>query len=238
MRLLLALAALVLSGLGSLAHAGSCEQRSPTVFVIKGAIDPALADCVDAKLRPTTTELVIDSHGGDVNAAIDIAERLSSLKALTLRVDGQCSSSCVNYILPMARRLLVGSQAILESHGSIDAAHVARAPPERKAAMKALADKQKAFARAHRIPPGWLFYHTAEAPTRVDGLDGAFRWRSEGPARFYLIEAPLLRSCLPWLDVDAYEAWLKGQMTPERVARLKKHGVVATGSVVCNGQRW
>lgn len=238
MRFALAFLALLVSGAASLAHAGSCEQRSPTVFVIRGSTDKVLADCVAARLKPTTQELIIDSEGGPVDAALDVAQRLSSLKALTVRVDGQCASACVNYILPLGRRLLVGQKAILLTHGGIDAAHVARASPDRRGAMEALAARQTAFARAQRIPPGWLWYHTSQAPTRVDGLDGAFRWRPEGKVEFYLVEAPLLRSCLPWLNVDAYETWLNGQMTPDRIARLKKNGVVATGAIVCNGKTW
>ena len=48
----------------------------------------------------------------------------------------------------------------------------------------------------------------------------------------------MLRSCLPGLDVTAYEAWLNSQLTPERVARLKQNRIVATGTIVCNGQKW
>lgn len=235
--ILSALAALALLSLGATARAAACEQRSPTVFLIRGATDRAMADCVAARLRPTTTELVVDSQGGPVDAALDIAEKLSTLRDLTIRIDGQCSSSCANYVLPLGRRLAVGRQAIIMLHGGFDGAFVAKATPDERAAVQALAERQTAFARARQIPPGWLLYRTAEAPRRIDGLDGAFRWPDPDPL-YYLAEAPLLRSCLPWLDVDAYDAWLKTQMTPDRMARLKKNRIQATGTIVCNGQRW
>jgi len=233
-----ALAALVLLSLGGLARAARCEQRSPTVFALSGETNPAMADCVAAKLRPTTTELVVDSPGGPSGVAMDIAERLSGLRDLTIRIDGECASSCANYFLPLGRRLLVGRQAIIMVHGGMDPAQVTKVAPSEKAMIQALAEKQLAFALKHKIPPGWLLYRTAAAPTRVDGLDGAYRWRTTPEAELYLVEAPMLRSCLPHLDVTAYETWLKGQLTPERIARLKKGRIAATGTIVCNGQGW
>ncbi|PIB93698.1 hypothetical protein [Caulobacter sp. FWC2] len=233
-----ALAALALLSLGGLARAAPCEQRSPTVFVLSGETTQVMADCVAAKLQPTTTELVVDSPGGPSGAAMDIAERLSGLRDLTIRVDGECTSSCANYFLPLGRRLLVGRQAIIMVHGGMDPAQVAKVAPSEKAAIRALADKQLAFALKHKIPPGWLLYRTAAAPTRVDGLDGAYRWRTKPEAELYLVEAPMLRSCLPGLDVTAYETWLNGQLSPERIARLKNSRIAATGTVFCNGQGW
>lgn len=237
-KLLPALAALALLALGGVAHAGTCEQRSPTVFVLKGSTDQAMADCVAATLKPTTTELVVDSEGGNVNTAMDIAERLSALDNLTIRIDGQCSSSCGNYVLPMGRKLLVGKLAIIDLHGGVDAGVINKAAPQDRARLQATAERQVAFARKHGIPPGWLFYHTAAAPLRVDALDGAFRWKLGPDDRFYLPETPMLRSCLPRLDVSAYDAWLKSQLTAERLARLKKNGVVPTGTIICNDQGW
>lgn len=229
---------LALLALGGAAQAGTCEQRSPTVFALKGETDRAMADCVAAKLKPTTTELVVDSKGGNVDTTLLIAERLSTLNNLTIRVDGLCASSCANFFLPMGRKLVVGEIAVIQLHGGIDSALVAKSPPKDKAHLRASAERQLAFARAHRIPPGWLFYRTAEAPTRTDGLDGAFRWQVGAEDRYFIVETPLLRSCLPWLDVTAYDAWLRTQLTPERLARFKKNGWLPTGSVVCNGQGW
>lgn len=238
-KLPLALAALTSLSLCGVARAAPCEQRSPTVFVIKGETNQALADCVAATLKSTTTEVMVDSQGGPAGVAIDIAERLAALPDLTLKVTGQCLSSCANYFLPVARRLVTDSHALIAVHGGIDPAQVATAPAANVAALRATAEKQRDFARRHRIPPGWLLYRTAEAPTRVDGLDGNYRWPHEPRSRLFLVEAPMLRSCLPWLDIGDYQARLEAKrLTPAGVARLKRNGVVATGSVVCNGATW
>lgn len=234
-RFLLALAApLLFAPLGG-AWAATCEQRSATVFVIKGEIDQALADCVAAALQPTTTEVMIDSQGGAAGAAMDIADRLAGLPDLTLNITGECNSSCANYLLPVARRLKVAPDALIALHGGVDPAQVAKAPEADAAALQATAEKQRDFARRHKIPPGWLLYRTAEAPTRVDGLDGRYRWPLAPDTRLFLVEAPLLTSCLPWLDIGDYQAHLEAAwLTPKGAARLKRQRVIPTGSVVCN----
>ena len=238
-KLLLALTALASLSLGSLARAAPCEQRTPTVFVIKGETNQALADCVAATLKSTTTEVIVDSQGGPAGVAIDIAERLAALPNLTLNVTGQCASSCSNYFLPIARRLVVGPRALILVHGGIDPAQVASASADEAPALQAIAEKQRAFALRHGIPPGWLLYRTAEAPTRVDGLDGAYRWPNEPRFRLHLVEAPMLRSCLPWLDIGDYQARLEAErLTPTGIARLKRDGLIATGSIVCNTAAW
>ncbi|WP_227878859.1 ATP-dependent Clp protease proteolytic subunit [Caulobacter segnis] len=234
----MALAALILSGAMSLAQAGTCEQRSPTVFVIMGEIDTALADCVTAKHAPTTRELIIDSPGGKVGPAMDIADRLSTSTDLTIRITGQCVSSCANYILPMARRMIAAPNAIIALHGGVDPAQVAKAPPAKAEALRSLSDKQRRFATRHGVPPGWLLYRTAEAPARTDGLDGRYRWPPAN-ATLYLVEAPMLKSCLPWLDIGDYQAELEAnRLLAKGIERLKRDGLVATGSIVCNGATW
>ncbi len=234
-----ALVALALLALAGTARAGSCEQRTPTMFVLKGLIDADLAKCVATRLAPTTTELVVDSQGGQVGAALDIAERLSTLNDLTIRVDGLCMSSCADFFLPMARRLIAEPRAIIALHGGIDPALVSRSAPDKRFALTALAQRQMDFARRRHIPPGWLLYRTAEAPTRVDGLDGAYRWVTSSEPEVYLVEGPMLRTCLPWLDIGDYQARLEAErFTPDAIARLKRNRVAATGTVVCNGATW
>lgn len=236
---LLALTALASLSLGGLAKAAPCEQRTATVFVIKGETNQALADCVATTLKSTTTEVMVDSQGGPVGVAIDIAERLAALPDLTLNVTGQCVSSCANYFLPVARRLVTGPRAMILVHGGVDPAQVASAPATKTADLRAIAEKQRAFALRHHIPPGWLLYRRAEAPRRVDGLDGAYRWPQEPRYRLFLVEAPMLRTCLPRLDIGDYQARLEiEQLTPTGIARLKRNGVIATGSIVCNNTAW
>jgi len=96
-----------------------CEQRSDRVFAISGKIDDAMAACVRAKFQPTTRELILNSEGGNVSAALDIAEILEG-KRLHMVVEGQCNSSCANYVLPLAGRITIRPGAVALLHGSID----------------------------------------------------------------------------------------------------------------------
>ena len=40
------------------------------------------------------------------------------------------------------------------------------------------------------------------------------------------------------VDATAYDAWLKTQMTPLRLAWARKSKLLPTGTVVCNAQGW
>ena len=98
--------------------------------LLEGRIDAstpaALARHLD--LLKQLKRLEINSLGGDVSAAVDLALVLKDLD-LTLVVDGYCMSSCANFILPASRRLVLrgglvgfhgGARACLEALGLVD----------------------------------------------------------------------------------------------------------------------
>lgn len=64
--------------------------------------------------------LAINSQGGEVVSAIRIAELVSKAQ-LMLIVDGECSSSCANYIFPAAKRKIVTKGSVVAIHGGIEA---------------------------------------------------------------------------------------------------------------------
>lgn len=64
--------------------------------------------------------LVVNSQGGDVVGAMGIAELVSKTQ-LTLIVDGECSSSCANYIFPAAKRKKVVKGSVVAIHGGPEA---------------------------------------------------------------------------------------------------------------------
>lgn len=234
-----------------------CEQRTAEVFVIDGPVDAALAACVGERLRPTTTELVVSSIGGDVGAALDIAERLAR-PGLTVRVRRECNSSCANYFLPLASRLVVEPGAVMMLHGGADPALVAGQRARRDAivagfvkegmtreaaerrfdgqlqTMQANVGRQKAFARQQGAGLGWYIWRDADQPTTTHYLDGAPV--AAGPGwRMIIVQETLIRSCLPRVAIEPFGAdleksWLKN---PGRAARLRKLGAVASGTLHC-----
>lgn len=237
-------AAALVVGLGSLAapaKAATCRQSSPEVFILTGEIDQALADCVARTLQPTTREVILNSPGGSVGPALDIAERFEG-RRLTMRVRNACNSSCANFFLPLAGRLIVERNAIIGLHGSADPMLIAdaRARGATEAEVQRLTrltDRQMAFARRNAIPPGWLMYRT-ETATAVEGLDGA--WGGQTPAsRMFIVEERMARSCLPNVEIEPYQADLDaGPLRPGRAERLHRRGIARSATVVCNAVGW
>ncbi|MCS6625553.1 hypothetical protein N0B44_21815 [Roseibacterium beibuensis] len=226
-----------------------CEQISATTFVLEGPVNAAMAECVRDRLAPTTTELVVDSGGGDIKQALDIAELLEPL-TLTIRVRERCYSSCANYFLPLAERLIVEPGAAIVLHGGADPqflqgeverrdqrirdimrdAGVERAEAETRyeanfEGMRALIERQRAFAERHRVGMGWFLYR--EAGDRDVG-----RWLAgeRGPKphlfgwRLMLVEEPMIRSCLPEVQIEPFQQRLEAEFIddPERYGRFRR----------------
>ncbi|MCA3718563.1 MAG: hypothetical protein IM674_09950, partial [Brevundimonas sp.] len=103
----------------SSAATGACQQRSAEVFAISGEIDRHLAQCVSETFADTTRILALDTTGGSVEAALDIAAVIEG-RDLTMRVEGECNSACANYFLPLARRIELAPDAMVLLHGSVD----------------------------------------------------------------------------------------------------------------------
>lgn len=235
----------------------TCEQSSPTVFVLRGRIDDAMTACVRERLAPTTTELVVDSEGGEAGAGLDIADLLQG-RGLTIRVREWCNSSCANFLLPMARRLVIEPGAMIQIHGGIDPAHLARfradhdrllagyraegATPEAAeqryaktlARLDGLVPRQRAFAMREGVRPGWLLYREAAAPNHIDGLSGTAEGLME--MRLLIVEERLLRSCLPRVEVEPFQAGLEQRFlnNPRRYASLRRQGAIRSADLHCD----
>ncbi|MFC5345492.1 hypothetical protein ACETK8_07035 [Brevundimonas staleyi] len=209
---------------------GACEQRSPEVFAISGEIDAELAQCVRDNFADTTRELALDTEGGSVEAALDIVEVIQG-HDLTMRVEGECNSSCANYFLPLAERIVVEPNAMILLHGSVDPWTIHRWR-ERKAEFmamqtgrgrtveeaetsfqqlltdaEALIVRQAAFADRHGVRPGWLLYRVPGS-RQVVGL-------SDQPTRAVaiLVEERMMRSCLPGVEIAPYQKTLERRWT-------------------------
>lgn len=227
-----------------------CEQRSDQVFFISGKIDEMMAACVRTTFQSTTQKLILNSEGGSVSAALDIAEILEG-KDLDMVVEGQCNSSCANYLLPLAGRITFSPGSIALLHGSIDPWTVEKFKRGRNAFLtlqakagrsedraieafdelitdtEALRVRQAEFARRNAIPPGWLLYRDAGSG-RVIGLSDLPRF-----GRAYLVEEQMLRSCLS-ATVTPYQEDLRRKILsfPRRL-RLSWTGVTPSGKARC-----
>lgn len=230
-----------------------CRQETAETFRIDGAIDPAMAACVAAAWRPTTRVLVLDSPGGDVATALDMAARFEG-QGLEMRVDGECNSSCANYFLPLARRVVVEPGSVVMLHGSVDPALRARmtedragflrdriaagaTPEEAQAAfdagvarIDAMIARQDEWARRHGVPPGWLLYREPGS-TDVVGIEG----EPDGDVRRgLLVEEAMMRSCLPGVEVAPYRSRFgSGPINALRALVVRLRGFAWSGAMRC-----
>jgi hypothetical protein len=199
--------------------------------VLIGPINAEMAACVAATFQPTTRELILHSPGGDVVSALDIAQRFEG-RGMTMRVRGRCSSSCANYFLPLAGRIVVEPGARIEVHGSADPwtvdrflksheadmrtqgvaeADIADRMEQARAKLAAIVERQAAFAERNGIPPGWLLYRTPGSD-EVRGLSG---WPATG-VQYLLVEEPMLRSCLADVEIEPFQATSRPTPSPPR----------------------
>lgn len=233
------------------ARTGACEQRTAEVFAITGEIDAELSRCVRETFAGSTHELVLDSQGGSVEAALDIAEILEG-RGLTMRVEGQCNSSCANYFLPLARRIEFSPRSIVLLHGSIDPWTIDRfrsrksefmallakngrsveeaeiAFAESMARTETTATRQAEFAQRHNVAPGWLLYRTPGSDD-VPGLDP-----EPTRSRAILVEERMMRSCLPGVEIAPYQQALASRwLRSYRRLGLIWERIAPSGQTVC-----
>lgn len=88
-------------------------------LVINSAINAGLVRQVQAAIelaKPPITDIQISSHGGDIDAAMDLGLIIFKHK-LNVYVPHICISSCANYIFSAAQNKRLGQHAILAFHG-------------------------------------------------------------------------------------------------------------------------
>ena len=231
---------------------GACEQRTAEVFAITGAIDAELARCVRESFAESTRELVLNSEGGSIEAALDIAEVLQG-RNLTMRVEDECNSSCANYFLPLARRIEIGPEAMVLLHGSIDPWTIDRMRSNKPAFMamqarngrsaeqaetdfaglisksEALATRQAEFTRRHAVAPGWMLFRMPGS----EDIPGLINHPTDVKA--ILVEEPMLRSCLPNVEIAPYQQALERHWTHSyRRLGLLWERIGPSGRAVCS----
>ncbi|MFA4938520.1 hypothetical protein [Brevundimonas sp.] len=219
------------------AKEGACQQATPDTFVIDGVIDAALTACVEQAFAPTTSQLILTSRGGKAGEAMRIAEWFEG-RRLTMTVKGECNSSCANYFLPLAGRLIVEPGAVIVVHGGIDPSLISRqlAPDgdmaEPGVDLAPIAEQQRAFVARNGINPGWLLYREADSLS-VERLDGALA-DFDARTKAWLVEETMARSCLPNTVVE-YRADRRGEwLTESRRRALRRQNIARSNTVVCN----
>ena len=148
-----------------------------------GDVTPGAALALLALKLGQNSTLVVNSKGGDVNAALDIADYLSS-SGVSVVVDGFCLSSCANYIFVAGRRKIGLQGSFVGFHGgpAITTKPTYDGPPELRSValashdtyIRALLEKQdRLFAKLH-VNPGFVYHSPLEIPH--DFVAGRYFW--------------------------------------------------------------
>jgi hypothetical protein len=117
-----AAAILAALSIGAPAQTSATVERAADTITFTGRIDAASAARFLALLQePGTSRIVITSQGGDVAAALDMAQAIHE-RGLDVEVPKICLSSCANYVFPAGRRKLLGRAWAVGWHGNM--AHV------------------------------------------------------------------------------------------------------------------
>jgi hypothetical protein len=107
---------------GALQAQGTTVVRDGSAVVFAGRIDGAsVTRAVSLLQDPEVTRLVITSGGGLVGPALDLADAVHA-RGIDVEVPIACMSSCANYVVPAARRKLLGGPGVVAWHGTM--AHV------------------------------------------------------------------------------------------------------------------
>lgn len=113
---------------------------SPNELVMMGRISDSFAGAFKKALsaNPAINTLIIDSQGGDMSAALDMAAILRE-RRMRLVVDGRCLSACAHFLFPAAVRKTVLPGSLVGIHGKTyydQQGNVIKAIPEAEAELR------------------------------------------------------------------------------------------------------
>ena len=106
------------SELRARASAVRCEMPQAGHVTYTGD-SAALDDCLEQLGISEVAKLRLNSRGGSAMPTLELAQRLVGKIDLVV-VDGVCASSCANYLLAIADRLVVEPGSLILLHGAID----------------------------------------------------------------------------------------------------------------------
>ena len=226
------------ASLGGIPSACAFDAESGTLSV-SGEIEEEFGACI-TQHAPSVDTLVVHTGGGDVEIAMDAADALEAGGGYDLVVDGLCASSCANYLLPAARRVVVREGSAVMLHGSLDQGlkdlMLSDKPiPAQLSSVQAILDRQEAFRTQHDIHPGWWLRRT-KADYEANGfgqyVSGEGRtWGGAAPKRVGGLAATpaFIASCLPGLDIRFEEP----EPSDELRERLDKRRWLDTSAMAC-----
>lgn len=139
------------------------DQKSNTVC-LTGQITKEIARQFTALMVSPGTWVVVNSGGGDAEAALDIADWMIRSKA-RLIVDNLCFSACANYLFLAAVEKVVLPQSIVAWHGGPPHVPPPNVLPERHAHVRMLAARSDKLLEDLGVSTDLIYF----PPYRNDG---------------------------------------------------------------------
>ena len=176
--------------------AQDCSARildGKTSLGFVGCISKQNVDAFLTRLNDRHAEVIIQSEGGAVAAAIEMAWAIRKL-GVTVRIRGYCLSSCANYILPAAHSVILDPGASFMIHGDAEEgwstlADKSNFNAEAQAAIAKIIEAEAEFYRLipqaqlvhslqkiRSLPSGTHIQFTAAGTSLTCIADGAPRW--------------------------------------------------------------
>jgi len=195
----------------------TCSYPGDSVVRFIGESGPSLTSCVQRFAGRSGMTLILSSPGGDAADAIRAAELMAG-RDWTVIVRGMCSSSCANYLLPVAARIEVEPYSAVLLHGApydeegvyqwflpgvlerqraanpdVSEAMVDQARRFTREQARLLVERHKAFAGRRIVDSGW--YDLSAFPQPEGGFGGR---------TFAIVDPDFLRSSLPNLEIGRF----------------------------------
>lgn len=141
----------------------SVSRQAPDILRLEGEIGAEDAAAFSAALTPEVETVLVNSVGGEVSTALDIAE-LIERRGLRVAVSSVCASSCANYLFAAAQRRVVLPGGLLLWHGGVTDEGAAQI----EAQLRAIGARQK-----------WSAARTAEMIARETTKARSWRARQD-----------------------------------------------------------
>ncbi len=220
-----------------------CDKIDPYSLRISGPTNKRMEACVSKHSGASIKRVIISSQGGSVLSALRIGDTMATWK-MELIIENECVSSCANYFIPVASRVVLRSGSAIVLHGSIDEGFIeqnkSRMTPEALERTLETAELQRLYAERFDIPQAWLLLRRrySREEMKVDGLEGEFApfHPSSRALAFVVVEAPFLLSCFPEVEFEGLENMLtaraKDDVELARALAGKKYA--RSGSAKCS----
>ncbi len=138
-------------------HATPGSGAQGNIVCFYDAITRQTADAFLALPIPQGATIVLQSGGGDVDAALDMADRVLEKQA-TVVVYNVCFSSCANYLFPAGVRKIVLPHSFVGWHGGpSDPSNDPKYPPEVRQVLARIRARSDAFLARLKVSPALIY---------------------------------------------------------------------------------